>query len=184
MTPQPPVPRARPRVIIGAVITRASEVTDEFHRSARAFRNRLFITLLLILTVAIGLVLLQWRLPNAAIFEQPPGTTGIARWTLMLLVMIFGSLGALVTAIPSMSAIRRVASPFNFPLQQALVKISFGSLTALVGVVAIGADGVTKGFTSLQSLITTAIIFGAGQQLVTRFLDKRAGEIIDAVPAP
>jgi hypothetical protein len=82
-----------------------------------------------------------------------------------------------------MAAIPNVTSPFNFPLQQAFVKTTFGALTAIVGVVAIGNAGVTNGFDSLQSLIGVAVIFGAGQQAVTQFLDKRAGKIIDSAPS-
>jgi len=95
-----------------------------------------------------------------------------------MLVMVFGSVGALVTAIPAMAAVPTVTSPFNFPLPQGLLKIVVGALAALVGVIVIGPSGVTQGFASLQSLIGTAVVFGAGQQLVTQFLDKRAGQII------
>ena len=108
----------------------------------------------------------------------------LSRWALMLLVMILGGLGALVTTIPSMAAaIPTVVSPFNFPMRQAFVKITFGTLTVIVGVIAIGNAGVTNGFDSLQSLIGVDVIVGAGQQAVTQFLDKRAGKIIDAAPS-
>ena len=50
--------------------------------------------------------------------------------------------------------------------------------TAVVGVVALGSAGVTKGFSSLQALLGVAAVFGAAQQVVTQFLDKRAGEIV------
>jgi hypothetical protein len=178
----PPVPPANPRVMARAVAERAFEVSDGFHRSARGFRNRLVLAVVIIVTVAVGLVVLQWRLPDAKIFSIPSDAESLSRWALMILVMVFGFLGALVTTIPSMAAIPTVASPFNFPLQQAFVKISLGSLTALVGVVAIGTGGVTAGFTSLQAMIAIAIVFGAAQQAVTQFLDKRAGEIIDSSP--
>ena len=167
-----------------AVARRAFAVSDGFHQSARGFRNRLVITALIIVAVAVGLVILQWRIPDAAIFEVPKDATDMSRWALMMLVMAFGLLGALVSTIPSMAAIPTVSSPFNFPLQQAFVKITFGSLTALVGVIAIGTGGVTNGFSSLQSLVTIGIVFGAGQQAVTQFLDKRAGKIIDSAPTP
>lgn len=180
--PQPPVPPADIRVLMHSVAERSFFVSDNFHRSARGFRNRLVITVLLILIVAVGLVILQWRLPDAAIFATPPDAANLSRWVLMILVMFFGLLGSLVTTIPSMAAIPTVSSPFNFPMQQAFVKITFGSLTGLVGVIAIGTGGVTKGFTSLQAFVAIAIIFGASQQAVTQFLDKRAGKIIDSAP--
>lgn len=181
-TPLPPAPPTAVRWMILSVAERSIEVSNNFHRSARAFRNRLVITVLVILIVAVGLILVQWRLPSAAIFATPKDTHGLARWVLVGVVMFFGLLGAVVTTIPSMAAIPTVYSPFNFPLPQAFVKIFFGALTAVVGVIAIGQVGVTEGFSSLQALVAIAIIFGAGQQAVTQFLDKRAGKIIDSGP--
>lgn len=178
----PPVPPALPRIQAHAVAERAFTVSDAFHRSARGFRNRLLITSIIVVVVAVGLVLLQWRLPDAHMFSVPQDATSLSRWALMMLVMVFGLLGSLVTTIPSMAKIPTVSSPFNFPLQQSLVKISLGSLTGLVGVIAIGTGGVTSGFTSLQALIAIAIVFGAGQQAVTQFLDNRAGKIIESAP--
>ena len=180
----PPVPTTTPpRVMMRAVAERAFAVSDGFHQSARAFRNRLVVTFLIIVGVAAGLVILQWRLPQAPIFAVPHNPGDLSRWAVMLLVMVFGGLGALVTTIPSMAAIPTVTSPFNFPMQQAFVKISLGTLTAILGVIAIGNAGVTNGFDSLQSLIGVGVIFGAGQQAVTQFLDKRASEIIASAPS-
>jgi hypothetical protein len=167
-----------------SVAERAFAVSDSFHQSARAFRNRLVVTTLVIVGVSVGLILLQWRLPDAAIFAVPRNAGDLSRWALLMLVMVFGLVGTLVTTIPSMAAIPNVTSPFNVPLQQAFVKVTFGTLTAIVGVVAIGNAGVTNGFESLQSLIGVAVSFGAGQQAVTQFLDKRAGKIIDSAPSP
>jgi len=192
MTPGAPVPptppgvppNTPPRVMMRAVAERAFAVSDGFHQSARGFRNRLVVTTLIILGVSVGLVILQWRLPDAKIFAIPSNADDLSRWALLMLIIVFGLVGALVTTIPSMAAIPNVTSPFNFPLQQAFVKITLGSLTSIVGVVAIGNAGVTNGFDSLQSLIAIAVIFGAGQQAVTQFLDKRAGKIIDSAPSP
>lgn len=128
--------------------------------------------------MAIGLVIVQWRLPSAAIIELPKGHSSPARWAALLEVLLFGSVSALVTAIPAMAVVPTVSSPFNFPLFQGLLKIVVGGLTALVVVIVIGGNGVTQGFASFQSLVGTAIIFGAGQQAITQFLDKRAGQIV------
>jgi hypothetical protein len=170
--------------MILSVLRKAFTLSDTFHRDARAFRNRLVIISLIALITSFCLVILQWRLPGAALIQEPRGSGGIPRWALMLLVMAFGSVGALVSTIPALAAIPRVTSPFNFPLQQALLKIILGSLTALVGVIATGSAGVTNGYASLQALIGTAIVFGAGQQVVTQYLDRRAGEIIKSAPSP
>ena len=172
------VPPAGLRAAIREVRRRSFDQSDQFHRDARALRNRLVVTSLVAASATGLLVILQWRLPNAALFRVPVTKAGLPRWALMMLVMVFGSVGGLVTAIPAMAAIPTVNSPFNFPLPQGLLKIVVGSLTAVVGVVVIGSSGATTGLASLQSLLGVAVIFGAGQQAITQFLDKRAGTII------
>ncbi|MCU1452843.1 MAG: hypothetical protein JWN46_989 [Acidimicrobiales bacterium] len=186
LSPTPPgLPLADERTVIEAVLRAAVTQSDAFHHEARAFRNRLVIMTLIALGSSACMVVLQWRLDGAEIV-RPPGTGAehLARWATLLLVMVFGAIGALISAIPSASKIPRVRSPFNFPLQQALLKIVLGSLTAIVGVVVTGSSGVTNGYGSLQSLIGVAVVFGASQQAVTQFLDKRATAIIDAAPGP
>src|SRR5580698_4145851 len=104
-TQQLPVPEATPRVVIGEAKRRSVEVSDGFHRDARSFRNRLTITTVILLIVAVALVLLQWRLPKTSIIEPLTASPHLSRWAVVMLVMVFGSVGALVTAIPAIAAI-------------------------------------------------------------------------------
>lgn len=180
MPPAPPTDRV---TTMQSVIRKSWNQSDAFHASVRAFRNRLVVTSCIVVLVSAVLVIVQWRLPSAPIFQLTKDSKHLHRWTAMLLIMLFGSVGALVTAIPSMAALPRVSSPYNFPLQQALLKIAVGSLSALVGVIAIGNPGVSDGFSSLSTLLGVATVFGAGQQAVTRFLDKRAGQIVASTPS-
>lgn len=179
-----PVPAAPGRIVMIGVMRSSFEQSDAFHEDARSFRNRLLVTTIITVSVAVALILLQWRLPYAPIFQRPPDVLYASRWTLTMLIMVFGSVGALVTAIPAMAAIPTVRSPYNFPLQQALLKVALGSLTAMVGVVVIGSTGVTAGLASLQALIAIAVVFGSGQQAITQFLDKRAGQLVTQAGAP
>lgn len=151
---------------------------DLNHENARAFRNRLVISIFISLLVSVALVWIQGQLPKAEFVHLNASIPSLSRWELVMLVMVFGSVGALVTAIPAMARIPTVNSPFNFPLPQGILKIVLGSLTSLVGVIVVGTTGINNGFTSLTSLISVALVFGAGQQAVTQFLDKRAGDII------
>jgi hypothetical protein len=178
----PPAPAADLPTAMQSVLDKANYQSDSFHFSARAFRNRLVITSGVIIVVATSLVIIQSQLPTLPIFALPKDCAHDSRWAIMLLVMAFGSVGALVTAIPSMASIPRVNSPYNFPFQQSFVKIFLGALTAIVGVIAIGNAGVSNGFTSLQALLGVAIIFGSGQQAVTHYLDTRAQKIITSAP--
>jgi len=115
------------------VLIRSYALSDAFQHSARAFRNRLVLTTAIVMLGAGCLVLLQWRLPDAAIVVMPTGAEHLPRWCVLLLVLLFGSLGALLTAIPAMAALPQVDSAYNFPLQQSFVKIAVGSISAMVG---------------------------------------------------
>jgi hypothetical protein len=181
-SPHIPAPPASARTAIQAVLRRSFATTDAFHHAARAFRNRLVVMTGVTVVVGTALIVVQWRIPAAAIVQQPDGSTNLSRWAVLLLVMVFGAVGALVSTIPAIAAIPRVSSPFNFPLQQAFLKIALGSLTAVVGVVATGSAGFSKGYANLEALIGVAVVFGAAQQAVTQFLDKRAGQLVASKP--
>ena len=124
------------------------------------------------------LVVLQLVFDDADIVAQPESTTGISRLGLMFLVMAFGTIGGLLSAVPALAAVPTAPGPYNFPLQQAILKIVLGALTGLVGVIVTGTTGATGGFTSLGAMLGIATVFGAAQQSLTGFLDKRAGQIV------
>jgi hypothetical protein len=95
--------------------------------------------------------------------------------------MLFGAVGALFTAIPAVSGIPTNFGPFNLPLQQGLLKIAFGPLVAVIGLALMGNGiGPIKPPQTVSELLLLAVIFGAGQHAVTRYVDKRAGQILTA----
>jgi hypothetical protein len=75
-------------------------------------------------------------------------------------------------------------SPFNLPMQQALLKIVFGPLVAVVRIAILSTHALHVAPPGTwPALLLLAVMFGAGQQAVTRYVDHRAGEIL-AVTAP
>jgi len=172
-------PPASDRTMLQSVLRRSFAQTDAFHHDSRAFRNRLVVTSLLALSTAFAIIVVQWRLPRADIIQRPTGGEDVSRWALLILVMAFGAVGGLITSIPALAALPRVKGPFNFPLQQAFLKIALGSVTAVVGVIVTGSAGVTTGYASMQALAGVALVFGAAQQAVTQFLDRRADQILE-----
>jgi hypothetical protein len=180
--PPRPIPPGDEKTIVEGVLRAAFEKGDTFHQTARAFRNRLVIMTLIALVGAVCLVLLQWRLPDAGIVARPTDAVTVSRWAILMLVMVFGSIGALLTSIPAIAVIPRVNSPFSFSIQTAVLKAVVGSLTAVVGVIVTGSAGVTSGYANIEALVGVAVVFGAGQQAVTQFLDKRAGQLVDKLP--
>ena len=94
-------------------------------------------------------------------------------------------LGALITAVAAARNLRGTSQPFGLQLAQIALKIPVGALTALVGVVILQAaltpttQPATKG-----KLAAFAIIFGAGQELITSFVDRKAGDLLDSSKSP
>jgi hypothetical protein len=154
-------------------------VSDQRNQEARFFRNRLFAATAFTLLAGLVLVILQWRLESLTIITAPVGSSG-SSWWLLLQVMIFGSIGALLTALPVLATAPSDFSPFNLPLPQALLKITLGALTAVAGLTIVEAANGHAEPTRYPSLIFLALIFGAAQQTVTQYFDRRARQILKA----
>jgi hypothetical protein len=100
-------------------------------------------------------------------------------------VVLFGLLGASMTSI---SLVVRKAPPSSVPMasirvSQAVLKAATGMMTAVLGLLFLRA-GVIPGFTQVDTrsqILVYAVVFGAAQQLVTRFIDSRSNELLAAV---
>jgi hypothetical protein len=166
------------RATAGAVLRAANVESDQQHKEARALRNRILRITLMLVALAGVLVVLQWRLPSATMIAAPKGVENVPAWALLLMVMALGCLGGFLTAIPAVTRTPRTRSPFNVPLQQTLLKLVLGALTAVVGVMIVGSGMVSTGLQSVASMLVLAVVFGSGQQAVTGFVDQYAKKIL------
>jgi hypothetical protein len=166
------------RPAVRRVLHAAHEQTDRRHQEARYLRNRLLLTTGLVVAAAIAVLVAQTRFTDAPFLTAPTGWDGSAA-RFLVAVMLFGAVGALFTAVPAMSKVPADFSPFNLPLQQAILKLAVGPLAALLGF-AILESGVLESAppTTWPGVLLTATVFGAGQQAVTGFVDRRAGEVL------
>jgi hypothetical protein len=181
-----PGPRTSPlRAAIVDVLRASHEQSDRRHQEARSLRNRLVLASAMSLLLAAAVVTSQALLDGVRLLPLPTDWSG-PPFAYLLLVMLFGVVGSLFTAIPAMSRVPSDASPFNMPLQQAVLKLAFGALVAVTGLGIVSTEPLGAGGpASLSSLLFLALIFGAGQQAVTRYVDRRADEILTAgEPAP
>jgi len=168
------------RAAIVNVLRGAHARADSLNQEARALRNRLVLSSGISITFAAMLLLAQVFAEADFIAPVGSGWAG-RRWTFLALVMLFGGVGALFTAIPAMSKVPSDFSPFNLPLQQAVLKIAFGPLAAVVGLAALNAEAFqVKPPDTLSGILLIAIVFGAGQQAVTGFVDRRAKDVLKA----
>jgi hypothetical protein len=162
------------------VLRVAHETTDKEHRRIRSFRNQLLgLSTVLILLAAI-LVLGQNLLDVALV--PPPNDATLSATSLLALIMFFGSVGALFSAVPSLATLPETSSPFNMSRQQAILKVVTGAWSAVLGLLVLNAGLAPSApeVTSLGGLIVLAALFGAGQEALTRFADNKASGLLGA----
>lgn len=166
------------RSAIVEVMRATQRCSDKKNQEARYFRNRLVIASLMSFLFTVAIFCVQLKLGNPHLLPAIADWHHRA-WAFLLVVMIFGSVGALFTTIPAMAKIPLNFSPFNFPYQQALLKILFGPLVAVIGIAILSTgDLPVKAPTTFPALALFAVFFGAGQHIVTRYVDERAKAIL------
>ena len=91
-------------------VLRASHAqSDRLNQEARYLRNRLLLASCLSVMFAALLVAAQWWLDDVQFIAPPKAWSG-PHWQFLLVVMLFGAIGALFTAIPAMSACRETSA--------------------------------------------------------------------------
>ena len=163
----------RPRL---AHLARATyDALDDRYAQSRGYRNRL---IRLTVTALAGIVLC---LVAATMSTLDFGLTDhVGGWRTVMLILLFGSIGALVTAIPPLAKANGARNPFSLPLFQLLLKLTMGPLFAVVGLLIL-QDKLSGRFhtpPNLRGLLIWATLFGAMQQSVTRFIDQRVTRIL------
>jgi hypothetical protein len=103
-------------------------------------------------------------------------------------VIAVALLGVAGGALSGALAVKRLRpapeTPYNLPLYSFLFKLPAGALTALGGLILVGGQ-VVPGLSALDSqgqILAYALLFGAAQQGLTRYIDARASEVLDAIP--
>ncbi|WBC16135.1 hypothetical protein O7600_04650 [Micromonospora sp. WMMA1998] len=161
-----------------ALLLRYHSVSDEFHESVRRLRNRMLGLSVFALVAEVLVVLVQWRSHDVRLLKAPVDAAGVPAWRLLFFVLIAGALGAFLSALPSMITSRSGGLPYKLPFQQGLLKLAIGPLVAVVGIMLVIGGLVETTVNSTAALLGVAIVFGAGQQAVTAFADRRAAELL------
>lgn len=163
-------------------VLRAAHIENELlYEEARTFRDRLLVMGVLSILASVGLIVVQAQLPRTPFLVQP--STSLSAWQVLALVVVFGCFGAYVSSLPALGRMSRGHSPYNLPVPQAVLKVGAGAVTAVAGVVLV-STAIANDPSSLQAVLALAVVFGAGQQAVTKSLDNRAAEIIAGMDKP
>ncbi|MEU9825291.1 hypothetical protein [Micromonospora chersina] len=166
---------------VRALLLQYHSASDEFHESVRRLRNRMLGLSVFALVAEALMVLVQWRSRDVQLLKPPTDAAGVPAWRLLVFVLIAGALGAFISALPSMITSRSGGLPYKLPFQQGLLKLAIGPLVAVVGIMLVIGGLVETTVNSTAALLGVAIVFGAGQQAVTAFADRRASELLTPV---
>ncbi|HEU4544505.1 MAG TPA: hypothetical protein VFR23_25480 [Jiangellaceae bacterium] len=177
-------------------------VANEYHR-LRRFQAAVIVTTLIVLLLVGTLVTVGLRTPQiiplcfpdstspvvqasgAGTTACPTGPHGSPTSGDVGTVALFGLLGA---ALVGVRLVVRRAAPSTVPMAttrwfQALLKAATGMLTAILGLLFL-RGGIVPGFTQVDTqsqILVYAIVFGASQELITRFVDQRSNDLLAAV---
>lgn len=104
----------------------------------------------------------------------------------VLLVVTLGLIGASVATARALSGVRRTVTPYSVVVSQGLLKTTLGALTAVIGILFLGA-GFVPGVDDVDTageIAVYAVVFGYAQQLLTQIIDKRAADVTSEPPKP
>lgn len=101
------------------------------------------------------------------------------------LVEMMGMVAATLTAAVTLSGLRAAGGPYDMVLPLFLLKVPAGALTAVLGLLLV-QGGFVPGLTALDSpsqIVAWGAVFGAGQQLFTRRIDRHGATLLPAAHA-
>jgi len=173
-------------------LTYANKIEDQQQLQVRDFRTVLAATFVGALAVAVGLGFAAHSNPGYFPFcvlkgvsktvhvcpsggSQPSGSD-------VALIMGMGALGAILSFVVSLSAMKPPGVRYSLSAVQGLLKIAFGALTAVLGIMAL-STALSSDSTVLNSqlkLLVAAAVFGYSQQLFTSVLDRKGTNLQDA----
>jgi hypothetical protein len=174
-----------------AIRAYADSRSDATQRDIRAFRN-----LLLVITVPLGVLLAIVAIVYAVdpslitvcardvaslkMNQCPNGTTKAAGADVVQIELI-GALAGLLSAIIPLRRARRLTGPYSIAIVQAALKMFTGAAIALIGVLLLQSD-LLPGLSPQPGsrVLPYAAFFGFAQQVLTRLVDQRAGELTEA----
>lgn len=179
------------------------EVLDDKYAQLRSFRNILLLTTALVAGLVMLTIGVVSRNPEWLPFcfpNETAGATGAAADAGLncptaeatraasggdvVIVALLGSLGGSLAAALSIRNLRGTSTPYDVPVALALLKVPLGALTAILALVAIRGEFV-PGLSNLDSqgqILAYALLFGFGQQALSRLLDQRGQMLLEDLP--
>lgn len=175
--------------IVQAVRAASAEARREFTR-VRSFRNLVLLSAVLMALIE-AVACWGWAAPgHVALCFSPPEQQALVCPTGdqphqadLLLIEFVGLVAAAVSGATSLHNATGSATRLGLPVALAVLKLPTGALTAFLGLMLM-RGGFVPGLSALDSppqIIAWAIVFGAGQQLVTGLIDRQANNVLNQV---
>lgn len=198
---QETVENLRPRM--RRVVADSYERLDLEHAQLRSFRNIVLISACFLVLLLVPTVWFVAENPSFIPFCFPgesssnganvlqtrhcptsSGPQAVPTGNDVLVVALLGALGGTTAATLAIRNLKGTSTPYDVPVALAFLKVPLGVLAAILGVVAIQGSFV-PGLSRLDSqgqILAYALLFGFGQQALSRLLDKRAQELVEGLP--
>jgi len=99
------------------------------------------------------------------------------------LILGMGFIGAALAVSTSLARQKVVVGVrYSLSVAQGLVKLAFGALTGVLGIIILGTQtSEIPGILGTQAgLLTTAVVFGYSQEIFTRVIDRQANSLLNA----
>jgi len=179
-----------------AALRSTYDILDQKHTALRGLRNGLLLGTVILTIIVVALAVVTWLTPSSVPLcfrpTEPnwicpsqsgtgptsPGSGDIA------LIEFFGLLGAALSSAIAISRLPRSRETHTISYALALFKLPLGALTAIAGILLTHGRFV-PGLTELdtqQQILAYAFVFGFAQIIVTRLIDRQAGDLIGAIP--
>ena len=177
------------RTIVRQAYQDVQVANNDWHASLRGLRNRLLVVSGVLASVLIGIATWHAINPNfISLCSSNEAATGARRCLTgdsptgpdVLQVELIGVIGGLLSLAFGLGAVKVPPTRYNLRAAQAALKPIAGAATALVGVLLVQSKIlIAPAETPSESLLLVyAAIFGFSQQLLTQFVDRRAGELL------
>jgi hypothetical protein len=92
-----------------------------------------------------------------------------------------GAVGAVLAVARNLAGLKPAGVRYSLSVAQGLVKIAFGAITGMLGIIILSTQSTVPGILGSQAgLLTVAVVFGYSQQLFTKLIDQQANDMINA----
>lgn len=174
--------------LIRAVWVASLEARREVAR-VQTFCAVLYATAVVLTFAAAALALWGWFEPtHVPLCFQPVGgdvcpTGSTPNRVDIVLVQFIGLLSGAVSGATGLRHLNGRSTRIGLPVALSILKLPMGALTAVLGLLLMRGEFI-PGLSNLDStaqILAWAVVFGAAQQLVTGFIDRKASDVLSQV---